>query len=79
MKKQVNGKRFISAQEFIRTWQAGPDVTTIARRTGMSNESASARAIGYRKHGVPLKKYLRGSGVRYNWSALAALAKECAK
>ena len=79
MMKKVNGKKFVSAEEFIRIWQAGPDLPTISRRMGCTHSAATARATGYRKHGVPLTKYMCGGGVKYDWNSLISLAKECAK
>ena len=69
----------VSAEDFVRAWQAGISLGEVARGLGYTNADASNRAGRLRRHGVLLKKYPRGGhGPSLDYTALVALAKKVA-
>jgi len=50
----------VSAEDFIRTWQASSSLAEAADSLGMQTTSVSTRATNYRKKGIDLKKFRRG-------------------
>lgn len=77
----------ISAEEFVRIWQASPTVEavaeTIAKKSGVMADVTTLRqrARWYRnEHGVSMKEMPRnGGGARQDWKALNDLAKSLNK
>lgn len=49
----------VSSIVFVRTWQKAGSVAAVARRLGVTEHAAEARAYRYRKLGVPLKHFRR--------------------
>lgn len=64
-----------SPEEFVRIWQQAESLEEVTQKTGYSNPAASARAGGYRRKGVALKRF---SNARFglDWKLLAKIAKE---
>lgn len=47
-------------EEFVQIWQRSGTLTEAADALGVGNQSASVRAMRYRKRGVKLKMFSRG-------------------
>ena len=62
----------VTAEEFVRIWQAAKTVGEVASRTGMKTTSAYSKAYAFRKEGVPLKTFRRKGPI--DFVALRALA-----
>lgn len=62
----------VSAELFIRTWQANERVADVARALGLKTQSVLTRAYNYRSKGVPLKKYKSNRGL--DWDSLREFA-----
>lgn len=69
----------VSAEEFVRAWQAAEDLEQVARKTGLRVETVRARGYRFRKHGVPLKAFAGKGRPATDWKALKKLATELAK
>ena len=74
--KAVKGNR-VTAEEFVKLWQASSSLHEVSERSGISAAYANSRACRYRKNGVALKKFPRAR--KLDWAALADLAKSCGK
>lgn len=62
----------VTAEEFVKTWQAAKSLDEVAEKLESENASVSTRASYYRKKGVPLKKFREGGQLD-----VAALKKLC--
>lgn len=75
--KGPNGKERVEMTAFIETWEAvakeGGDSNDVAKRLGIKNTSALARASKYRSMGFPLSNFTRGGGAKIDRSAMLAL------
>lgn len=67
-----NGKA--DAETFVREWQRAGSVKEVSAKMGIRAQSASVRALRFRKMGVPLKK-MPGRAERLDFAALAKLAR----
>lgn len=67
-------KKIVSPEEFVTTWQTSTSTAEVARKLGISLQSAISRSGNYRKKGVPLKRF--GQVYKCNYDALADLAKK---
>ena len=65
----------LTAEQFIRVWQAAESVAEVGARTGYEGHVASVRAAQLRAKGVPLKRFTTSPGYRNDWAALAKLAR----
>ena len=63
----------VTPEEFVRAWQASSSVGEAAESLGLSRRAAASRACFYRKRGVALKLFQRGSRP-LDVSALNAIA-----
>ena len=74
------GKRraSVSAEDFVKVWQASNDMEVVARKTGLRIESVKARGYRFRKRGVPLRKFANQGRSVTDWAALKKLAQELA-
>lgn len=59
--KQKRREYNVSPEEFIRVWESSETSDEVAKRLKMPKPIVNARAAGYRKNGVRLKKMRRGS------------------
>jgi hypothetical protein len=66
----------VSAEDFIRAWQAASSAQQVADRLKMPKPIVLARASTYRKAGVHLKKMPRGSNRRLDVAALNRLIEQ---
>ena len=67
----------LSPKEFIQIWQSSQTLDEVVERTGMFKTSVNSRAYGYRRKGVPLKKFKATRGVsEYDWGSLAEYAEK---
>jgi len=64
----------VSAEDFVRTWQASSSLAEAADSLGMPTTSVSTRAVNYRKKGIDLKKFRRGG--QLNVASLKKIAAE---
>jgi hypothetical protein len=55
-KKKYNVSK-VSAEEFVKIWQAAETLEEVAEKCGQTVVSCTSRAIRYRKLGVLLKKF----------------------
>ena len=62
----------VTPEEFIKVWQTSKTLDEVAERTGIEKNAAAAKASGYRKKRVPLKRFKEP----LDWERLAELAKE---
>ena len=62
----------VAADEFVKTWQSSKTVGDVSKKLGITNPVLCARAVRYRKSGIPLKKFTRGAVL--NVAALKELA-----
>lgn len=70
-----NAKR-LTAEEFVRIWQAADSVDQVAEQTGLYHAACATRARSYRERGVPLRELPKRRTLRNDWDALRALAVE---
>jgi hypothetical protein len=63
----------VSAEEFIRTWQASATADEVAEKLGMPKPIVHARASSYRSVGIRLKKMPRPEGKTIDVEGLNAL------
>jgi transposase len=49
----------VSPEDFVRAWQESQSLSEVARKTGLSISTVSARAQTYRRKGVRLKPFPR--------------------
>jgi len=69
----------LSADEFIRIWQAAETVEQVAEETGAHYTAVLSRARRYRERGVQLRELqrsVRPHNYGNDWDALRALAVE---
>jgi hypothetical protein len=66
----------VSAERFVEVWQTSNSAQEVADRTGMPLPIVHARASGYRKQGVKLKKMPRAHGRQLDIEALNRLIEE---
>ena len=64
----------VSPEEFVRIWQAAGSVREVAKKTGVDKQSVEARAVRYRRAGVPLKKFDRGHATPLDIARLKRIA-----
>ena len=65
----------VSAEDFVRAWQAAKSIAEVMKLTGMTVGAVYARACDYRKKGVPLKSMMAPGGRNpLDYKALADLA-----
>jgi hypothetical protein len=63
----------VTAEQFVETWQKAKNVEEVCQVTGNTRWAVYARAVGYRKLGIPLKKFSTRGPI--DVKGLAALAK----
>jgi hypothetical protein len=66
----------VSAERFVEVWQTSNSAQEVRDRTGMPLPIVHARASGYRKQGVKLKKMPRTHGRQLDIEALNRLIDE---
>lgn len=76
---EMANRKTVPAHTFIKQWQRGKTLSDVAEKLNMSPDSAKVRAMKYRQHGVPLKKFAKGGRSEATWQQLAKLAKAVAK
>lgn len=67
-----NYKR-LTAEDFIRIWQAADSVEQVSEQTGMWISACSSRSRTYRERGVMLRELPRRRVRRNDWAGLPAL------
>lgn len=77
MSKEEAPPVVVSREDFIRAWQSSTSTAQVVEKTGLSVSQVRSRGAGFRRMGVPLKRYpnLLHSNPT-DWSRLAALARE---
>jgi hypothetical protein len=60
--------------EFVRTWQNSNNAAEVAKSLGENKATVTNRAAQFRKHGVPLQRFMRQRTSR-DYSELAKMAK----
>lgn len=53
-------RKLISAEEFVKVWQASEDVGEVANKLEMPMKTCHTRASNYRRKGIKLKLMKRG-------------------
>ena len=66
--------RSLTAEEFVRIWQAADSIEQVAEQTGMHHSVCATRARSYRERGVLLQELPRRRQLRNDWDALRDLA-----
>jgi hypothetical protein len=66
----------VSPEQFVRTWQTSQTAQEVADKLGMPKPIVLARASGYRKEGIKLKKLRRESRRGLDVDALNRLIAE---
>lgn len=67
----------IKAEDFVRIWCTSDNLDEVQARTGKSRKALSVRASQYRRKGVNLPKFIRGSRKpTTDWNKLAAMVDE---
>lgn len=75
----IQGKRVVSAEDFVRVWQTSSSTAEVASRTGMTRQAVTVRAHSYRQKGVKLKRFPPPGSRSVNVAMLNALAESLAK
>jgi hypothetical protein len=66
----------VSAEDFVKLWQAASSAQEVCEATGMTLDAVRARAGHYRRKGVPLKRMALKTGPKpADWTKLAELAR----
>ncbi len=60
----MSRKPKIDAEGFIRAWQMSKSLEAVIKATGLTAQSVRARAYGYRKKGIGLKRFPNKRGAR---------------
>ena len=69
----ANTSKF-TPEAFIKLWQTSESIREVAEKTGLTPGGANSRAQLYRKNGVQLKRFPKGSsGPRLDYKSLAKL------
>ena len=80
MKKK--SREYVSPEDFVKAWQRAGSLSDVAKALSLSYVHTSRRATGYRKAGVPLKRFVstgRPKSTADEWKALARLAEKEAR
>jgi len=63
----------VDFETYMRAWQSSSSVAEVASKTGLTKDSCSTRASGYRKKGIALKSFPKGGGAKLDIAACQAL------
>lgn len=72
-------RSIVTPEEFVALWQGGESLVEIGEKYDLGQKSAQQRAASYRKKGVDLKSFPKGSKPRLDIETLNKIAKKSLK